>query len=483
MKTHLVALCLTTLLSAVDADMEGAVTDLGYDSYSTAWRYLGSYIDDCSTSSKWYSSCTSGTRKLLWAAYYDPNYEGEQIGEYQYYTSDGEWDDSTCTGDRCAKMDCHDPYTEDSSWELLGVYKESVSFDNDNFFEQLFKHQVSACYRGIGARPVFVRSFDLSLTLRLPLRDEQGYCLWDGDKEDNDYGSQDSDAWQDSNYWFMQTMRKELPEGCTQTSGFSGTYYIAMKPQEGGDMTLGVYTDSSCSTEADYTYEDYQSYATSLTATASSGAFDTWNAGMDAYKICQPCRAYNREATECSGEHCDRRRRLGEEEDGQGDEEQNGFNCYDDAGYQNCNQCYKFETHTDMEEADASDLSLADSQGTILLIEYDDVWYGSGLVGDVEEPEEEEEPEDEHEEREAEAMGSSMGSAGAYGGHYAGSAGGSDAGNGAGTSHSNAYGAVVGYSFAGVAALLALGGALVVARRGARQGGTLDGDIYVAAPR
>lgn len=165
MKTHLVALCLT-FLSAVDADMEGAVTDLGYDSYQTAWRYLGSYIEDCS-SSKWYSSCSTGTRYLLWAAYYDPDYAGEQIGEYQYYTSDGAWDDSTCTGDRCAKMDCHDPYTDytDSSWELLGVYKESVSFDNDNFFEQLFKHQVSgsgyrrgaygpsSCNRSLTTRP------------------------------------------------------------------------------------------------------------------------------------------------------------------------------------------------------------------------------------------------------------------------------------------------------------------------------------------
>lgn len=283
----------------------------------------------------------------------------------------------------------------------------------------------------------------------------------------------------------MQTMRKELPEGCTETSAFSyydsGTYYVAMKPQEGGDMTLGVYTDSTCSTEAGYTYEDYQSYAaSSLTATASSGAFDTWNAGMDAYKVCQPCRAYNREETECSGDHCDdRRRRLGEEEDGQGDEEQNGFNCYDDADYRNCNQCYKFETHTDMEEASSTDLSLADSQGTILLIEYEDVWYGSGLVGDVAEPEEEEEAEEE----EAEAYGSSMG---AFGGHYAGSAGGSDAGDGAGTRHSNGYGAVGSYSVAGAAALLAFGGALVVARRrGARRGGTLDDEVYVemAEPR
>jgi hypothetical protein len=40
------------------------------------------------------------------------------------------------------------------SWELIYVYKESVNFGNDMFFEQLFKHQ--------------------------------GYCLWDGDKQEFD---------------------------------------------------------------------------------------------------------------------------------------------------------------------------------------------------------------------------------------------------------------------------------------------------------
>ena len=51
-----------------------------------------------------------------------------------------------------------------------------------------------------------------------------------------------------------------------------------------------------------------------------------------------------------------------------------------------CNQCYKFETHTDMEVASASDLAAASAQGTILLIEYDGAWYGNGTVGDVRPP-------------------------------------------------------------------------------------------------
>lgn len=77
------------------------------------------------------------------------------------------------------------------------------------------------------------------------------------------------------------------------------------------------------------------------------------------------------------------RRRLYEKNDGQGDNEKNKFNCYDDADYLNCNQCYKFETHSDMAVASSSDLQQAHDQGTILLINYKGSWYGSGTVGDA----------------------------------------------------------------------------------------------------
>ncbi|KAL3796741.1 hypothetical protein ACHAWO_009778 [Cyclotella atomus] len=109
-------------------------------------------------------------------------------------------------------MDCHDPWS--STWELLGIYKESVDFGNDMFFEQLFKHQ--------------------------------GYCLWDGDKEsfDDDGGNQgggdkehhkskDYSHWGESDYQFMQAMRNELPSGCTQfklTYGSEKYYYVDIKP-------------------------------------------------------------------------------------------------------------------------------------------------------------------------------------------------------------------------------------------------------------
>jgi hypothetical protein len=50
---------------------------------------------------------------------------------------------------------------------------------------------------------------------------------------------------------------------------------------------------------------------------------------MTSYKVCQPCRAYNTVKTY----NYDYSRDLVEYNDGKGDAEQWGFNCYDDAGY------------------------------------------------------------------------------------------------------------------------------------------------------
>ena len=72
-------------------------------------------------------------------------------------------------------------------------------------------------------------------------------------------------------------------------------------------------------------------------------AIATWNEKMSSFKVCQPCKAYNLMAEEQDNDHHNKGRWL--EEDGDG-EEQDFFNCYDDAGYTNVNQCYKFETKT-----------------------------------------------------------------------------------------------------------------------------------------
>merc|ERR1712194_737019 len=100
---------------------------------------------------------------------------------------------------------------------------------------------------------------------------------------------------------------------------------------------------------------------------------------MEAYKVCQPCRAYSKTY---NIQDDDRNRDLVEYNDGEGEEEMNGYNCYDDAHYRNCNQCFKFETHTDMEEASEDDLTLATTQGTIVRIDVDGVSYGGAPTYD-----------------------------------------------------------------------------------------------------
>ena len=138
-----------------------------YEPYSLAWRYLGLYIDcEIANSTNFYKyynynqrklpeqSNEDGQceRKLLWAAYVDPRYQGNTIEEYQFYDlKNGTWDDSTClargSSHRCVRMDCHEPRTQ---FKLVGVFKETEGMYD--FTEQLFKHE--------------------------------GYCIWQGEEDD-----------------------------------------------------------------------------------------------------------------------------------------------------------------------------------------------------------------------------------------------------------------------------------------------------------
>ena len=106
--------------------------------------------------------------------------------------------------------------------------------------------------------------------------------------------------------------------------------YLGAKPMEGGNLTYAAYSDSSCSTSSSYSLDDHLSnkYANSWEA-----AFNKWNAMMAVYKTCQPCRAYNLYSNVDDDWRRSRSRSLIEYNDGEGDEEQNGYNCYDDADY------------------------------------------------------------------------------------------------------------------------------------------------------
>jgi hypothetical protein len=171
------------------------------------------------------------------------------------------------------------------------------------------------------------------------------------------------------------------------------TLYLDTMPLPGGNMTYGLYTDKACSQESLMTFSEYviQYYSTyyyntdrgTEAAVYWESVFARWNELMSVYKICQPCRSYSKVVTtndqsSTNGGDNDQNNN-GNNNDGGGEEEQYGYNCYDDAGYRNCNQCYKFETKTDMEPATSDDLDRASAQGTILAIRVNGTVYGSGI--------------------------------------------------------------------------------------------------------
>jgi hypothetical protein len=374
-----------------------------YESYAMAWRYLGLFID-CSSDSDEHgkrerhlnndnnnndgSSSSSCQRRLLWAAYHDPHYRGGSMGEYSLLDRQRDkWEMATCRGQtywpltRCKKMDCHARRT---SWQLIGVYKENDGLDD--WTEQLFKHH--------------------------------GYCHWGQDvldqngngnnkdhSRDGNGAAEDNDVLVSSDYEFMQNVRETWSEGsssCRQlhvADANGNLLYAAVQPLKRGDMTMGLYTDSACLEPKSTTgknavrYGDYLAQAnagvydddTAYTAVVSEwqSSVDRWNDLLSDYKVCQPCRAFSMTKSSNSGNNNNKNNNNNNNNygnnEGEGSQEQWGFNCYDDAGYRNCNQCYKFATKTDMQEASVDDLAEATRQGTILAIQYTDgVTYGAG---------------------------------------------------------------------------------------------------------
>jgi len=333
-----------------------------YDGYQQAWRYLGHlvkcgypsdrYYGDGSHSHSDHSGSGSGDKErklsgsgddnryrgnnycqryLIWAAYVDLNYEGGGTGEYYYYDPYSEsWDYSACEihgNGRCAPMDCHLQNT--STWTLMGVYKEAEYFGNDAFFEQLFKHE--------------------------------GYCLW------NDYDL----------YEFMSDARQGAwPEGCVSTGQSTrnayGDYvylYLDLKPTFNGNMSYGLYEDSICRTEYFGDQISVDSIAKSM-GLLYGEYIDTWNQGLEVYKVCQPCKNYNLQNVSNY-----RNRRL-DDFDANNDPNEGYFMCTDIADWTNVNQCMKYRTHAQLEVASWEDLVVATEQGGIL-----DVVIGGTVFG------------------------------------------------------------------------------------------------------
>lgn len=265
-------------------------------------------------------------------------------------------------------MDCHLPNTH---FRLVGVFVETEGMYD--WAEQLFKHE--------------------------------GYCVWNDDDK----------------YDLMQNHLGDWPSYCIQLTypdSNGNTLYWHTLPQAEGNVTMGIFTDSSCTqvsettTFYDYVEIYYYNYYGSSDYGAEQAAYweygiTMWNEYMNEYKVCQPCRAYSRYKNTDNDNSGDRLLENNDN-DGEGDEEQWGYNCYDDAGYTNCNQvsmsgsnagrerefynssnsnthlllqCYKFETKTSLEPATRDDLVRASKQGSLLRIKVNGRVYGSGGFG------------------------------------------------------------------------------------------------------
>jgi hypothetical protein len=212
--------------------------------------------------------------------YIDTEYAGNGVGEYSYYDRQNDvWVDSACEyadSTRCVKMDCH---LADTNFKLLGFFKEPYW---DEWMEQLFKHE--------------------------------GVCLWDDDE-----------------YEMMQTDRETWPYGCTATEytdeSSGKTLYYDLKPEQYGEVSIGLYTDTSCIVEYTglYTAENVVS---DLPCEEDLAA---WNDAFDVFKICQPCKAYPFTTIlsmyDYNSSSSYGTRKLDD-----------GLNCNDDAGYTNVNQ-------------------------------------------------------------------------------------------------------------------------------------------------
>jgi len=215
-------------------------------------------------------------------------------------------------------------YRQGTHYKLLGFFKQ---YDYDDFMEQLFKHQA--------------------------------YCLWTSDQ-----------------YNFMDGYREWWPEGCTQTDySANGSYiYTDIKPVVGGKMTLGMYTDASCTQPYTGSKVKPQDVVDNYYGSSVSSHIQAWNEAFGVFLQCQPCKAYTLSSQSSRGYDDD----GADDEDGERDNDDNVnggyFQCNDDAGYTNVNQCMKFQSQTDMEVASYPDVTLASRQGTISRTYAADVW-------------------------------------------------------------------------------------------------------------
>uniref|UniRef100_A0A7S4AQU1 Uncharacterized protein n=1 Tax=Pseudo-nitzschia australis TaxID=44445 RepID=A0A7S4AQU1_9STRA len=304
-------------------------TETFYYDFSLAWRFLGFYTDcnvcigdddddnddnnndnnnnggeeyfvapsECLENGEDRTVCR---RYAMWAAYVDEAYEGKGPSEYQHFDHRTKrWDRSACSrnGGRCAKLDCHNPSSQ--NFELVGVFKDPQT---DAFINSMI--------------------------------DYQGDCVWNDDEykfmkamtsNNNDNNEENNNSW--------------FPTKCTayEIDGehdriYSG-YYDAL-PTSKGNMGVALYTDSSCTMPyqgKDHSAQEVMARSLGSSSSALEEKFDSWNEAMDAFKICQPCVAYktlsNDSKTPYNADGDRYEQENGNSEEEQGNENENAFVC------------------------------------------------------------------------------------------------------------------------------------------------------------
>lgn len=157
-------------------------------------------------------------------------------------------------------------------------------------------------------------------------------------------------VWTDEEYAFMANAREAWPQGCIDSySALSdGTeIYYDIKPVQGGDITVGLYTDTQCIKEYDGSDSSINvnsilgnfflnngggsgdnNYNYDFSSDTLEESLARWDSAFGVFHTCQPCVAYDLENTDGTKFYDD------DGGNGQGD----AFDCYDDADYTNVNQ-------------------------------------------------------------------------------------------------------------------------------------------------
>lgn len=185
------------------------------------------------------------------------------------------WDDTACVSfgnaQRCVKMDCHMP--QSTHYTLLGYFKEP---HYDTWIDTLVKYQ--------------------------------GDCVWT-----------------DGEYVAMTNLSRTVwPQHCTSTiytTKSDQVVYYDLRPVPYGGINIGLYVDNNCTQEYngplttqevlkgmvcggyvdggnDHNWNCGGSSTGSSSGSSSShyslqDHLQQWNAAFDAFKQCQPCRAYD----------------------------------------------------------------------------------------------------------------------------------------------------------------------------------------------